>query len=215
MSPTYQPRRTSSSASCPMLCGTSLTTRPSVSCRLIGLPPRILLPQPGNALHASAGPAGAQARPAAPAGGLQPGQPGGMRQQLDNAVIARNRDDGPDPAAWQRKPLMRPVRSRAALHGTHDPILPCSGTSSPLCSASRSASRRGQGAGRALPRATQPHRERQARRRPDRRRQRPDGHRPAKPTPPPDAQDRAIRADGRWTRSIRCSARACGAGRPR
>jgi hypothetical protein len=101
-----------------MLYGTSQTTRPSVSGRRIGLPARILLAQPGNALHASAGPAGAQARPAAPAGGPQPGQPGGMRQQLGNAVIARNRDDRPDPAARQRKPL-------------HYPIIPYSGTSSP------------------------------------------------------------------------------------
>ena len=62
-----------------MLWGTSLTTQPSVSCRFIGLPASILLVQPGNALRASAGPAGAQARTAAAAGGLQPGQPGGVR----------------------------------------------------------------------------------------------------------------------------------------
>jgi hypothetical protein len=56
-----------------MLCGTSLTMRPLAPWRLIGLPARIMLAQPGHALHASAGPAGAQARPAALAGGLQPG----------------------------------------------------------------------------------------------------------------------------------------------
>jgi hypothetical protein len=57
-----------------MLGGTSLTMRPSASWRLIGLPARIsMLAQPGHALHASAGPAGAQAGPAALAGGLQPG----------------------------------------------------------------------------------------------------------------------------------------------
>jgi hypothetical protein len=124
-----------------MLCGTSLTTQLSVSCRLTGSAAHILLAQSGNALHASAGPAGAQARPAAAAGGLQPGQPGGVRQQLGNAVIARHRDDGPDPAAGQRKPLVRPVCCRAARHGTHDPIFPCSGTSSPLCPAGWPASR--------------------------------------------------------------------------
>lgn len=118
--------------SCPMLCGTSLIPRPPVSRWLIGLPARILLAQPGHALRASASPARAQARPAAPAGGLQPGQPGGVRQQLGNAAIARNRDDGPDPAARQRKPLPRPVCCRVTRHGVHDTIFPCSATSSPL-----------------------------------------------------------------------------------
>ena len=97
------------------------------------------------ALHASASPAGAQARPAAPAGGLQPGQPGGMRQQFGNAVIARNRDDGPDLAAWQRKPLPRPVCCWAARHGTHNPIFPCSGTSRALCPAGRPLRAAGEG----------------------------------------------------------------------
>jgi len=101
---------------------------PRVSRCLTGLPARILLVQPGHALGAPARPARAQARPAAPAGGLQPGQPGGVRQQLRNAVIARNRDDGPDPAARQRKPLPRPVSRRVARHETHGTIFPCSAT---------------------------------------------------------------------------------------
>jgi hypothetical protein len=94
----------------PVLCGTGVTTRRAlVPDRPIVPAGRILLAQHGDALRASAGPARAQAGPAALAGRLQPGQPGGKRQELGNAVIARNGDHGPDPAAWQRKPLPRPV----------------------------------------------------------------------------------------------------------
>src|SRR5580693_10333292 len=92
---------------------------------LPGLPAGILVTQPGHAIHASAGPPGAEARPAAPAGANGPGQPGGMRHQLDLAVLAGNRDHRPDPAARQRKPLPRPVACRlAAWNGTHSPIFP-------------------------------------------------------------------------------------------
>jgi hypothetical protein len=80
--------------------------------------------QPGHALRASAGPARAQARPAAPAGGQQAGQPGGRRQQLINAVVAGHRHHGPDPATGQGKPLPRPVRRGAAGRRTHYPIFP-------------------------------------------------------------------------------------------
>jgi hypothetical protein len=80
--------------------------------------------QPGNAWRAAAGPARAQARFSAPAGRQQPGQPRGMRHQLVGTVIARDGDDGPDPAARQREPLPRPVRGEAARHRTHSPIFP-------------------------------------------------------------------------------------------
>lgn len=84
-------------------------TPPSVRGHLITRRVRFMLTQPGDALCASAGPARTQARPATPAGGLQPGHPGGIGQQLGNAVIARDGDDWPDPAARQRKPLPRPA----------------------------------------------------------------------------------------------------------
>ena len=80
--------------------------------------------QLGNALRAATGPARTQPRTAAPAGRLQPGQPRRIRQQLGRAAIARDRDDGPDPAARQSKPLPRPICGGPAWHRTHDPILP-------------------------------------------------------------------------------------------
>lgn len=79
----------------------------------------LLSAQPGNALRAAAGPARAQAPPAARAGRPQAGQPRGIRQQFGSAAIARDGDDGPDAAARQGKPLPRPVRGGAAWHGTH------------------------------------------------------------------------------------------------
>ena len=101
---------------------TSGHLRPSVI--FIGLrPPLVVVAQPGHALDAAAGPARAEPGPAAPAGADGPGQPGGMRYQLELAVIAGNRDNGADPAARQRKPLPRPVVCRrAARSGTHNPI---------------------------------------------------------------------------------------------
>jgi hypothetical protein len=83
----------------------------------IGLPAGLLSGQPGNALRAAAGTAGARARPAAPAGGQQAGQPGCMRQQLGSAAIARDRGDEPDPAAGQGKPLPRPMNAPNVLYG--------------------------------------------------------------------------------------------------
>ena len=48
-----------------------------------------------------------------------------MRDQLEDAVIARNRDNRADPAARQGKPLPRPVVCRrAARNETHSPIFP-------------------------------------------------------------------------------------------
>jgi deazaflavin-dependent oxidoreductase (nitroreductase family) len=84
----------------------------------------LLYPEPGYALRASAGPARTQARPAAPAGGPQAGQPGGIRQQLDYAAGTRNGDDGPDPAAGQRQPLPRPIFCGTARYATHNPYFP-------------------------------------------------------------------------------------------
>src|ERR1700685_1182013 len=90
-----------------------------------GLPAGILVAQPGHAFDASAGPPGAEARPTAPAWANGPGEPGGMRHQLDLAVLAGNRDRRPNPPARQRKPLPRPVACRlAAWNGTHSPIFP-------------------------------------------------------------------------------------------
>ena len=90
----------------------------------------LLLVQPGNALRAAAGPPGAQPWPAAPAGRQQPGQPGGMCQQLGSAVLARHRHNGPDPAAWQGKPFPRPVGGRASWHCAHSPIFSLRGLGS-------------------------------------------------------------------------------------
>jgi DivIVA domain-containing protein len=81
----------------------------------------------GYALRASAGPARTQARPAAPAGGPQAGQPGAIRQQLGDAAGARNGDDRPDPAAGQRQPFPRSVCRgvvRHATHAYHSPSVP-------------------------------------------------------------------------------------------
>ena len=84
-----------------------------------------LLPaQFGHAFGAPAGPAGTQAGPSAAAGRAQPGQPGGVGQQLGDAAAARHRNDGPDPPAGQSKPFPRPDVRRLGWHGTHDSILP-------------------------------------------------------------------------------------------
>ena len=85
--------------------------------------------QPGNALRAATGPARTQTRSAAPAGRLLAGQPRRMRQQLSSTAFAGNRDDGPNPAAGQGKPLLRPNSGGAGWHGTHRPIFPCRATS--------------------------------------------------------------------------------------
>jgi hypothetical protein len=107
------------------------TTRPHpgfVHCRPFrwpaGLNAGLLYAEPGYALRAPAGPARTQARPAAPAGGPQAGQPGGIRQQLGDAAGARNGDDGPDPAAGQRQPLPRPICCGTARNATHNPYFP-------------------------------------------------------------------------------------------
>jgi hypothetical protein len=83
-----------------------------------------LLAQAGDTLRAPAGPAGTQARPAALTGGPQPGQPDGVGHQLGNPAPARDRHDGPDPAAGQGQPLPRPVRGGIVWPGTHDSIFP-------------------------------------------------------------------------------------------
>ena len=86
--------------------------------------------QLGYALRASAGPAGAEAGPAAPAGGPQPRQPDVIRQQFGGPVITRNGDHGPDPAAGHGQPLPRPAHRGAAVQpGTHTPIFTRSATS--------------------------------------------------------------------------------------
>jgi hypothetical protein len=82
------------------------------------------LPELGYALRASAGPARTQARPAAPAGGPQTGQPGAVRQQLGDAAGPRNGDDRPDPAAGQRQPLPRSVCCGLVRHATHEHYFP-------------------------------------------------------------------------------------------
>ena len=78
----------------------------------------------GDALRASAGPARTQARPAAPAGRPQAGQPGTIRQQFGDAAGARNGDDRPDPAAGQRQPLPRSICRGIVRHATHDDYFP-------------------------------------------------------------------------------------------
>jgi Barstar (barnase inhibitor) len=75
-----------------------------------------------HALDAAAGAAGTETGPAAPAGGAQPGQPGVVRQQFGDAASAGNRDDRPDTAAGQGKPLPGPVEGGVARHGSHIPI---------------------------------------------------------------------------------------------
>ena len=102
--------------------GPSITARSMSGGSGVGL----LSAQPGNALHAAAGPARSQTRPAAPAGRPQAGQPGGMRQELGSVAIARDGDDGPDAAARQGKPLPRPICGGAAWHWAHWPIFPAS-----------------------------------------------------------------------------------------
>ena len=97
-----------------------------------GLRADLLDAQPGYALRASAGPARTQARPAAPAGGPQAGQPGGIRQQLGHAAGARNGDDRPDAAARQRQPLSRPICRGIVRHGTHNSHFPLSLNPRPL-----------------------------------------------------------------------------------
>src|SRR5450755_1451714 len=88
----------------------------------------LLDPQLGHAVRAPAGPARAQPGLTAPAGRAQPTLPGGVRQQLGDATAARNGDDGPDPAAGERKPLPRPTFRRIGWHGTH--MTPSSPTAS-------------------------------------------------------------------------------------
>ena len=84
-------------------------------------------PQRGYAFLASAGTARSQPRLAAPADWMLPGQPGAVSQQFGGAVITRNRDHGPDPAAGQGKPLPRLTFSGVVGHGLHDSIFPASG----------------------------------------------------------------------------------------
>jgi hypothetical protein len=84
----------------------------------------LLGPQQRNARGIAAGPAGAQARSAALAGRPQAGQPHGVRHQLGSAASARHRDDGPNPATRQGKPLPRPIGTGALCHGAHCPIFP-------------------------------------------------------------------------------------------
>ena len=95
-----------------------------VSRRPAGLRAGLLYAEPGYALRASAGPARTEARPAAPAGGPQAGQPGGIGQQLGYAARARNGDDRPDPAARQRQPLPRPIGCGTTRHRTHSRYFP-------------------------------------------------------------------------------------------
>src|SRR5580704_4094700 len=85
-----------------------------------GLTAGLLDPELGYALRASAGPARTQARPAAPAGGPQTGQPGAIGQQFGDAAGARNGDYRPDTAAGQRQPLPRSVCRGVVRHATHD-----------------------------------------------------------------------------------------------
>jgi hypothetical protein len=85
-----------------------------------GLKAGLLYAELGYALRASAGPARTQARPAAPAGGPQAGQPGSIRQQLGDATGAWDGYDRPDPAAGQRQPLPRSVCRGIVWHATHD-----------------------------------------------------------------------------------------------
>jgi hypothetical protein len=92
----------------------------------------LLSAQPCNALRTAAGPARAQPRSAAPAGRPQAGQPRGMRQQLGRAASARDRDNGPNLAAGQGKPLSRPICGGAAWHWTHCPIFPAPQPRQPL-----------------------------------------------------------------------------------
>ena len=80
----------------------------------------LLCPEPGYAFRASAGPARTQARPAAPAGGPQAGQPGAIRQQFRDSAGARHGDDRPDPATGQGQPLPRPICCGIVRHATHD-----------------------------------------------------------------------------------------------
>src|SRR6266487_160770 len=88
-----------------------------------GLHAGLLCAEPGYAFRASAGPARTQARPTAPAGGPQAGQPGAIRQQLGYAAGTRNRDDRPDPATGQRQPLSRPTCRGIVRHAAHDLII--------------------------------------------------------------------------------------------
>ena len=92
--------------------------------RPAGLSAGLLFPELGYALRAPAGPARTQARPAAPAGGPQAGQPGAIRQQLGDAAGPRNGDDRPDPAAGQRQPLPRSICRGIGRHATHDHYSP-------------------------------------------------------------------------------------------
>jgi hypothetical protein len=55
---------------------------------------------------------------------MQPGEPGGVRQQLGDAVLAANGNDWPDPATGQGKPFPRPLRRGVARSRTHDFIFP-------------------------------------------------------------------------------------------
>ena len=89
-----------------------------------GLTAGLLDPELGYALRASAGPARTQARPAAPAGGPQTGQPGAIGQQFGDAAGSRNGDDRPDPAAGQRQPLPRSICRGIVRHATHDYYFP-------------------------------------------------------------------------------------------
>jgi hypothetical protein len=50
-----------------------------------------------------------------------------MRNQFNGAAIARDGDDGPDPAARQGKPLPRPACGGAGRHWIHSPIFPAAG----------------------------------------------------------------------------------------
>ena len=92
--------------------------------RPAGLNAGLLYAELGHALRASAGPARTQARPAAPAGRPQAGQPGAVRQQLGDAAGARNGDDRPDPAAGQRQPLPRSIRRGIVRRATHNNYFP-------------------------------------------------------------------------------------------
>ena len=92
--------------------------------RPAGLSVGLLDPELGYAVRASAGPARTQARPAAPAGGPQAGQPGAIGQQLGDAAGPRNGDDRPDPAAGQRQPLPRSICRGVVRHATHDRYFP-------------------------------------------------------------------------------------------
>jgi deoxycytidylate deaminase len=84
----------------------------------------LLQAQLGDALGATAGPAGTQQRLAALAGGVQPGLPRGVRQQLGDAVLAGHRHHGTDPAAGHGQPLPRPVCRGVVWPVTHTFIFP-------------------------------------------------------------------------------------------